>query len=74
MGKLARRTRISKSLMALLLLGLITVQCARNPATGKREVVLMSEAQEIAYGRQADPQIQAELGQVESETLPILRR
>ena len=36
--------------------------CARNPVTGKRQVVLMSEAQEIAMGKEADPQIVAQFG------------
>ena len=36
--------------------------CARNPVTGKRQVVLMSEAQEIAMGQEADPQIVAQYG------------
>ena len=30
--------------------------CAVNPVTGKKQVVLMSEAQEIAMGQEADPQ------------------
>ena len=36
--------------------------CARNPVTGKRQVVLMSEEQEIAMGKEADPQIVAQFG------------
>src|SRR5215203_4182442 len=36
--------------------------CARNPVTGKKQVVLMSEAQEIAMGKEADPQIVAQYG------------
>jgi predicted Zn-dependent protease len=36
--------------------------CARNPVTGKRQVVLMSEAQELAMGKEADPQIVAQFG------------
>jgi predicted Zn-dependent protease len=36
--------------------------CARNPVTGKRQVVLMSEAQEIEMGKAADPQIVAQYG------------
>jgi predicted Zn-dependent protease len=43
-------------------LGLLVNSCARNPVTGKREVVLMSEAQEIAMGKEADPQIIAQFG------------
>lgn len=36
--------------------------CARNPVTGKRQIVTMSEEQEIAMGREADPQIIAQFG------------
>ena len=36
--------------------------CARNPVTGKKQVVLMSEKDEIAMGREADPQIIAQFG------------
>ncbi len=36
--------------------------CARNPVTGKRQVVLMSEAQELAMGKEGDPQIIAQFG------------
>jgi predicted Zn-dependent protease len=43
--------------------------CARNPVTGKRQVVLMSEAQEIEMGKSADPQIIAEYGLYEDKNL-----
>jgi len=36
--------------------------CAINPVTGKKQVVLMSEAQEIAIGQQSDPEITAFFG------------
>ena len=38
------------------------ISCATNPVTGRREFTLMSEAQEIAIGRESDPQIKAEMG------------
>jgi predicted Zn-dependent protease len=38
------------------------VGCAVNPVTGKREFTLVSESQEIAMGREADPQIVATYG------------
>src|SRR6476661_3504854 len=44
-------------------------QCSRNPVTGKRQVVLMSENQEIAMGQEADPQIIAQFGLYEDSTL-----
>lgn len=43
--------------------------CARNPVTGKRQVVLMSEEQEIAMGKEADPQIIAQFGLYEDSSL-----
>jgi predicted Zn-dependent protease len=36
--------------------------CSTNPVTGKKQLVLMSEAQEIQMGQEADPQIVAEYG------------
>ena len=43
--------------------------CARNPVTGKSQVVLMSEAQEIAIGKEADPQIIAQFGLYDDKAL-----
>lgn len=43
--------------------------CATNPVTGKKQVVLMSEAQEIAMGKEADPQIIAQFGLYEDKGL-----
>ena len=40
----------------------VVTSCAVNPATGQREFSLVSEGQEIAMGREADPQIVAQLG------------
>jgi predicted Zn-dependent protease len=36
--------------------------CARNPVSGKREIMLVSEAQEIEMGRQAAREVPDELG------------
>ncbi|HUR66900.1 MAG TPA: M48 family metalloprotease [Chitinophagaceae bacterium] len=43
--------------------------CARNPVTGKKQVVLMSEKDEIAMGQQADPQIIAQFGLYEDQEM-----
>ena len=43
--------------------------CAVNPVTGKKQVVLMSEAQELAMGKEADPQIVQEYGLYENKEL-----
>jgi predicted Zn-dependent protease len=47
----------------------LVVGCAVNPATGRREFSLMSEAQEIAIGRESDAQIKAEMGVYEDRNL-----
>lgn len=48
------------------LLFLITVlllnSCSRNPVTGKKELMLMSESQEISLGKESDPSIVAQYG------------
>jgi len=36
--------------------------CALNPATGQRQIMLVSESQEIAMGREYDPQVVASIG------------
>lgn len=51
---------ISVRLSALLALAATLVACATNPVTGRREISLMSEAQEIQIGQQTH----AEIGQV----------
>jgi predicted Zn-dependent protease len=43
--------------------------CATNPVTGESELALVSEAQEIEMGRDADRQIVASMGLVEDEAL-----
>lgn len=51
----------------VLMLGFLSTtfllqHCARNPVTGKKQVVTMSEEQEIAMGKEADPQVIAQFG------------
>ncbi len=42
---------------AIVVTALWIIACAVNPVTGKREFMLLSEADEIALGAQSDPQI-----------------
>ncbi|MFH1965730.1 MAG: hypothetical protein ABIJ42_09350 [Acidobacteriota bacterium] len=49
MGKLGKDLPIS----ALLVLTLFIFSCATNPVTGKRQIMLMSEAQEVQLGQLA---------------------
>ena len=54
----------------LKLVALLSVAaCAVNPATGQRELSLVSESQEIQMGQEADPQISAQLGLVDDPEL-----
>ncbi len=46
----------------LVTISFVCNNCARNPVTGKSQLVLMSEEQELAMGREADPQIIAQYG------------
>jgi predicted Zn-dependent protease len=43
--------------------------CSRNPVSGKRQIVTMSTEQELALGREADPQIVAQFGLYPDSTL-----
>ncbi len=49
-------------LASLLLLGTGAAGCARNPVTGKSEISLVSESQEIEMGRQANQQAIQSIG------------
>ncbi|MFO7705996.1 MAG: M48 family metalloprotease [Halopseudomonas sp.] len=46
-----------RPLLLLILAGLVLSGCAANPVTGKQDFVMMSEAQELALGRQASEQV-----------------
>jgi predicted Zn-dependent protease len=54
---------------SLVLVLLLLHSCAKNPVTGKRDFMLMSEGQEIAMGKQSDPEIKAYMGIYEDPTL-----
>ncbi|HMS66567.1 MAG TPA: M48 family metalloprotease [Saprospiraceae bacterium] len=53
----------------LLIFALFATSCARNPVTGKRELTVISEAQEKQIGLESDPQIKAEYGVYEDAGL-----
>ncbi|MEL6390611.1 MAG: M48 family metalloprotease [Bacteroidota bacterium] len=57
------------ALPVVLLISCIIQACAVNPVTGKKQVVFISESQEIAMGKQYDPSIIAEFGMYEDEDL-----
>ena len=45
-----------------LTFGLAAMSCATNPATGRRQLILMSEQEEIALGKQSDAEIRQQMG------------
>ncbi len=55
---------ISSFRLKFLSLALVffVASCAVNPVTGKKEISLMSESQELALGAESDPQIVAQFG------------
>ncbi len=48
---------------------MLIANCARNPVSGKKQLVTISTEQELAMGREADPQIIAQFGLHEDSTL-----
>jgi len=62
-ASLRARNRIGvRSALVVALASSLVAACATNPATGRREFMLVSEAQEIAMGQSYDPQIVASIG------------
>jgi predicted Zn-dependent protease len=55
---------------SFLFIGFIFFQdCATNPVSKRKQVVFMSEAQEIAMGKESDPQILAQFGLYDDQKL-----
>ena len=65
------RHMIVKALVCASVVALIgwAVSCAINPVTGKNELMLMSSADELAMGQQANPQILQTYGKYEDADL-----
>ena len=66
------KRKLSKWILAALLLlalTLLVISCATNPVTGKRQIMLMSEAQEVQIGAQYDPEVMATFGEYKDEDL-----
>jgi predicted Zn-dependent protease len=56
-------------LVRAFLIVLVACGCATNPATGRRQVILMSEAEEIQLGKQADAEVRKQMGLYEDAEL-----
>src|SRR5690606_87776 len=55
-GACMRRLRL------FVVVAIVAWGCATNPATGRRQLILMSESEEIALGRQSDAEIRQQMG------------
>ena len=55
--------------LPVMILAATVAACATNPVTGKRELSLMSEAQEISMGRELDAQVRQEMGLYDNDAL-----
>jgi len=65
----ARKPILTLNILVVLVFALAAGACARNPVTGKRQIVLVSESQEIAMGAQAHTEAEAEYGFVNQPAL-----
>lgn len=55
--------------VAIILSLILISSCAAHPVTGRKQFVMMSEGQEIAMGKESDPQVMAFFGAYDSPTL-----
>ena len=56
-----------RALRYLVVTAAVAAACATNPATGRRQLMLMSEAEEIALGKQADAEVRQTMGLYEDD-------
>ncbi len=63
------KMNINKKIFIFALALSLFYSCARNPVTGKKELMLMSEGQELALGKESDPSIIAQYGVYENAQL-----
>ena len=63
--------RVSQVVMLCCVFLILVSQndCAKNPATGKRQFVLITESQEIAMGKESHPMVMQEFGAINDEKL-----
>ena len=51
-----------KNYILTLAAGFLLTACATNPVTGKKQIMLVSEGQELAMGKESDPAVIAQFG------------
>ncbi|HER08941.1 MAG TPA: peptidase M48, partial [Bacteroides sp.] len=53
----------------ILAILLVTTSCAVNPVTGKKQLMFMSEQQEVQLGAEYDPQVVSTFGEYQHDQL-----
>jgi len=64
-----KKLRIPLKISLLFLVILVVFSCAINPVTGKKQFMLISEAQEVQMGIAYDPQVMATFGEYKNDNL-----
>ena len=64
-----RLINIYLRIAVLLTITAIVSSCAVNPVTGKKQLMFMSEAQEVQQGAQYDPQVVATFGEYQDSRI-----
>jgi predicted Zn-dependent protease len=64
-----KKLNIPVVIMLFIATVLLVISCAVNPVTGKKQIMLMSEAQEIQLGLSYDPQVMATFGAYPDQNL-----
>jgi predicted Zn-dependent protease len=57
------------NISALIAIIALICSCAVNPVTGKRQIMLVSESQELAMGQEYDPQVIASFGEYKNDNI-----
>jgi predicted Zn-dependent protease len=58
-----------RALRWYVVLVVVAAGCATNPATGRKQLILMSEAEEVQLGRQSDAEVRQQMGVYEDQAL-----
>ena len=58
-----------RATLLIACLSLLLAACATNPVSGRREVALMSEQQELAIGREMAPKVLQAYGKYDDDAL-----
>jgi predicted Zn-dependent protease len=64
-----KETKFVLKVSVLFIVVLLFISCAVNPVTGKTQLMLMSESQELALGQSYDPQVIATFGDYKDDDL-----